>query len=203
MLKVEKEYIKEYGDIPYAEQERLDSLLRDTKFTKNTPKIVEEINRIMKIAWEEIQIIIWLCPQPTPRPRLSGNSKVFYVSGSKNNKKLIENFLLEHELPYIITPCTFQCDSYFPIPKSMKSYEKILAELGFIKPISKPDWDNIGKTYSDMIQSFIIHDDALITEGLSRKFYSSKPRVEIKIKYMKEFDCKYNYKKITKQKGIQ
>ena len=203
MLKVEKDYLEEYGDIPYSQEKRLDYLLKETKFTKNTPNIIDEMKRIMNIEYEELSIIIWLAPQPTPRPRISGDNKVFYVKGSKNNRKLIEKFIINTPLPIITTPCIFQCESYFPIPKSMKSYEKILAELGFIRPISRPDWDNIGKTYSDMIQSTILHDDSLIVEGISRKYYSSKPRVEIKIRYMKEFDCKYNYKKIITQKGIK
>ena len=203
MLKMDKDYIRDYGDIPCSQEKRLDYLLKETNFTKHTPKIIDEMKRIMNIDYEELSIIIWLAPQPTPRPRISGDNKIFYVKGAKNNKKIIENFIIDTPLPIIVTPCIFQCESYFPIPKSMKSHEKILAELGFIKPISRPDWDNIGKTYSDMIQSTIIHDDSLIVEGISRKYYSTKPRVEIKIKYMKDFDCKYNYNKIMKQKGIK
>ena len=78
----------------------------------------------------------------------------------------------------------------------MNSVNKILAELGFIRPISKPDWDNLAKAYCDMIQGYLLEDDALIIEGISKKYYSIKPRVEITIEWMESFDCKYNEDKI-------
>ena len=77
----------------------------------------------------------------------------------------------------------------------MKKHEKILAEMGLIRPISKPDFDNLAKTYSDMIQGTVMTDDALIVEGISRKYYSCKPRIEIIIEYMDEIDSDYNKKK--------
>ena len=81
----------------------------------------------------------------------------------------------------------------------MTKSEQILAEMGLIRPISKPDWDNLGKSYSDMIQGVLIQDDSLIIEGVSRKFYSAKPRVEITIEYLKDFDSKFNENKIIKR----
>ena len=47
-----------------------------------------------------------------------------------------------------------------------------------------------------MIQGLLIYDDALIIEGISRKWYSIKPRIEIKIKYMESFDSLFNLNKI-------
>ena len=84
----------------------------------------------------------------------------------------------------------------------MRENEKILAEMGYIRPISKPDWDNVGKTYSDMIQGTLLFDDSLIIEGISRKFYSIKPRIEIKIEYMKKYDSLYNTNKMRKKVEI-
>ena len=67
--------------------------------------------------------------------------------------------------------------------------------------MSKPDWDNVGKAYCDMIQDILIYDDSLVVEGVSKKFYSVKPRIEITIEYMEDYDCEFNKKKITK-KGV-
>ena len=80
----------------------------------------------------------------------------------------------------------------------MNNVEKICAELGIIRPTSKPDWDNVAKAYCDMIQGILIYDDSLIVEGNSRKFYSLKPRIEIKIEYMEDYDSKFNKRKIKK-----
>ena len=82
----------------------------------------------------------------------------------------------------------------------MNQIEKVLAEIGLIRPISKPDWDNVGKAYCDMLQGLILYDDSLIVEGVSKKYYSMKPRIEITISYMKEHDSGYNRKKM-KEKG--
>ena len=82
----------------------------------------------------------------------------------------------------------------------MNKSEKLRAEMGLINNLTKPDWDNLGKTYSDMIQNTIIMDDSLIIEGTVRKFYSSKPRIELTIEYADRYDSKYNMKNITKRK---
>ena len=58
------------------------------------------------------------------------------------------------EFELITTACKFYCDCYFPIPKSMTKNEKLRAELKLVNHLSKPDWDNLGKTYSDMIQKY-------------------------------------------------
>ena len=79
----------------------------------------------------------------------------------------------------------------------MSSVDKVLAELGFIRPISKPDWDNLAKAYCDMIQGFLLEDDSLIIEGVSKKFYSVKPRVEITLEWMESHDSKFNENKIV------
>lgn len=197
MLKMEKEYEEEYGHIPKDKLARLDYILSQVKSAKSVKgKLVNEINRIMGIEWETIEYVIWLVPKGTPRPRTSFHNH-FYVSGAADNKKLFQKFFDScPELAMIRTPCKFQCISYLPIPKSMKIYEQILAELGFIQPIVKPDFDNLAKAYSDMIQGTLIYDDVLIVEGTSKKYYSVKPRIEIRLEYMKGYDCEFNRKKI-------
>ena len=80
----------------------------------------------------------------------------------------------------------------------MSLVNQVLAELGLIRPVKKPDFDNLAKTYSDMTQGVLLFDDALIIEGISRKWYSCKPRIEITFKYMEDFDSDYNKKKILK-----
>ena len=200
MKKIEEEYIEKYGDIPKNENERFQNLLNSLNLSKKSKStIFPEINRILGMKWKNIDFIIYLLPKATPRPRHNGFRNIFYVIGAKDNKDIFRKFITKTDLPMISTPCKFTCISYLPIPNSMNSVEKILAELGLIRPIAKPDWDNIGKTYSDMIQGTLLFDDALIIEGVSKKFYSTKPRIEIHIEYMEGFDCKFNEKKIGKK----
>lgn len=202
MIKAEKEYLKTYGAIPKDSIKRMDYLLNVVIGPKKRApnwNLLEEINKIRSIGWETIKYTIYLVPKGTPRPRNSRNH--FYVSGASDNKKVFEGFIKDNpDLAIIRTACKMRCDSYLPIPGSMKDIEKILAELGFIRPTSKPDFDNLVKTYADMIQGTLLYDDALIVDGRSRKYYSVKPRIEITLRYMKGYDSDYNRKKMINKK---
>lgn len=196
-MDLKKNYEELYGSIPTEEQARLDYLIQ----TINTKRglrfdFMKEINRINGIKWNHLEFIIYLVPKGTPRPR-SGKGNHFYVKGASDNKKFFKEFYKTWSThPKIVTPCKMTCTSYLPITKNMKKYEMILAELGLIRPIIKPDFDNLIKTYADMIQGTLLADDCLIIEGSSRKYYSVKPRVEISIDYMEEFDSVFNKNKM-------
>ena len=198
MLKIQKEYDEKYGDISESYEERLNQLIKPIKTSKRKDLLQEEIQRIKNINCITKTFTIYLLPKATPRPRL-GRRGVFYVKGAKDNKKLFKQFIKDMDVDMITTPTKFICKSYLPIPSSMNQIEKVLAELGFIRPISKPDWDNIGKAYCDMLQGLIIYDDSLIVEGVSKKYYSIKPRIEITVSYMEEHDSGYNSKKMQEK----
>lgn len=198
MTKLEKDYEKLYGQVPQCACERLKFLLDQIDLKRQKKNIVEEIKEINNIEWEELTYTIYILPKATPRPR-KGKNGIFYVSGAKDNKKVFEKYLIKQDNKLITTPVKFECNSYFPIPKSMNKIEQICAELGYIRPTSKPDWDNIGKTYSDILTGFLIYDDALIISGTSNKYYSVKPRIEIKLYYMKDYDSSFNKKKIIRK----
>ena len=194
MTKQETEYKELYGDIPQSEIGRLDYLLNTFKSTNNLKgKITSTITNIRNIKYKELSYTIYLIPKATPRPRAT-RSGVFYVKGAADNKKIFRQFYKDNDF-MIYTPCKFYCTSYLPIPRAMNNLEKILAELGYIRPISKPDFDNLAKTYSDMIQDSLLYDDQLIIEGSSYKYYSIKPRIEIRIEYMEEYDSQFNLNK--------
>ena len=200
MKKIESDYIKTWGDVPRDDVARFRDLLKSMNLSKIArEKIFPEIRRIQNIPWKHHVFTIYLLPKGTPRPRHSRKSETFYVIGARDNKEVFLNFLRHTDMEIVTTPCRFTCISYLPIPKSMNNVQTILAELGFIVPISKPDWDNLGKTYSDMIQDALILDDVLIIDGTSKKRYSTKPRIEVHIEYMAEFDSEYNEKKIRKR----
>ena len=198
---MEKEYIQEFGDIPKEYCERIDLLLKESNLSRYQLSVYTEMKRIHKINWKSFKYTIYLLPKATPRPR-SGKNGIFYVKGASDNKKFFEkNFVNREDIPLITTPTKFACRSYLPIPKSMHPVEKILAEMGFIYPVSKPDWDNLAKAYCDMIQGIILYDDSLVVDGLSQKRYSTKPRIEIEISYMTDYDSQFNKNKILKKGG--
>ena len=198
MIKEEKEYQKNYGDVPEEERQRFDYLLKTIHYKKQKNSILNQIIHLGNIQWKTQKFTLYWVPKGTPRPRL-GKAHVFYVKDAKKNKERFRKFLVDDDWEMVTTPCIFEVRSYFPIPASMKKQEKVLSEMKLIRPISTPDWDNIGKTYSDMIQDIVLFNDSLIVDGISRKYYSVKPRVEIIIRYMAEYDSDFNYKKMQKQ----
>lgn len=194
-------YQDEYGKVSNDHLERIYNFL-DNINDRQLEGIRNDIENNLNTKWKSISFIFYFIPKATPRARLSGFGKHFYVADAMNNRKLMEKFV-KHELNdfnVITTACKFYCDCYFPIPKSMNKSEKLRAEMKLVNNLTKPDWDNLGKTYSDMIQNTIIMDDSLIIEGSVRKFYSSKPRIEITIEYADRYDSKYNMKNITRRK---
>jgi len=197
MKKFEKEYIEKYGDISSDQEERV-SLLKQSLRPYQLQEYMAKKLLIENIEWSSQSFTIYLLPKGTPRPR-SGKFG-FYVKGAKDNKEYFERYLSElgDELPLIKTPSIFTCKSFLPTPSSMNKVEKLLAEEGFIRPTSKPDWDNLAKTYCDMIQGYTVYDDSLIIKGVSEKYYSLKPRIELTLSWMNDYDSVFNKRKIDK-----
>ena len=79
------------------------------------------------------------------------------------------------------TPIYILIDSYSPIPKSASKSRKRQMLCFQIRPKSKPDWDNIGKTVCDALNGIAYKDDAMVVDGRVRKFYANEPRMEIVI----------------------
>lgn len=201
-----KEYNDKYSHIPKDYYERFLYLLDKIKLSdKDLDKVRASIKRFLKIRWETIDLVVWFFPSATPRARLSGRTGVFYVKGAKFHSDIFRDFMEKEKLEYgvITTPCKLLIDLYVDIPENMGKVDKVLAELKFIRPMGKPDWDNAGKTYSDMIQKTLLLEDSLICEGTTRKFYSIKPRIEIRLEFMTKYDSKFNKRKIENWKTYE
>lgn len=198
-MKIEEDYNALYGNIPTSSEDRIKLLYKECKFPKKIKKEVQRrIHDIEKIGWEDVTYTMYILPKATPRPRSTSKGNFFYVKGAADNKKYFKKRIMQEDWNIIMTPCFFICKSYFPIPKNMSKVDKILAEMGYVNNLSMPDFDNLAKTYSDMIKGILLFDDRLIIKGASEKYYSTKPRVEVSISYMKEFDSEYNRKKIER-----
>lgn len=75
--------------------------------------------------------------------------------------------------------------SYKQIPKSKpKKFIKAALE-GLLRPITKPDTDNIAKNIKDALNKIAYYDDSQIVREVIDKCYSDTPRVEIEIKEWK------------------
>ena len=200
MTNSERKWKEKYGNLP-EEQDELIELIKNIKKI-DYDKYLKEKQRIENIEWKKIEFDLPLLPSVTPRARYSSVNNTFYVKGAAENKKIIKKLIKYSEI--ISTVTKFCVDCYFPTPISiLKGYEILLAEEKKILPMITKDWDNLGKTYSDMIQGYLIVNDNIICDGRVRKFFSIRPHVFITIEYQSEYDSDYNKKRVESSKSYK
>lgn len=85
-----------------------------------------------------------------------------------------------------------EIDAFFPVPKSKRKSEKEKMAANIIRPVKKPDADNVIKAIMDALNGAAYHDDAQIVEVRCRKWYAQNddPRVEIYIEEIKNHPTK-------------
>ena len=213
------DYDKNYYGIPLEYKDRLNYMIE--KYNVKESKMEEIINK--KFAMEsnlfyyDLNLVLYEEPEGTPRPRFRivnrknfnneaiSNSEfvhVYSINAREDNifmKKLVEQELLSLN-SLINTPCNICFNAFYKTPSYFSITDKFMAEIGLIDPVSKPDWDNIGKKYSDMYNHNIWIDDNLVKKGVVEKFYSILPRVEIQLRYLNCVYNKHQYNQITKRK---
>lgn len=215
----EREYQEKYSEIPKDYHARL-LYLYDKLHLNNT--ICEEIiskrdAMIDRLSYNEFFIVLYEEPEGSPRPRFRlvnrknlansamTNSQfvhVYSITGAEDNK-FMNRLVTEQDLmplnQLICTPCNIVFDAFIKTPSAFNRVDTFLSEIGIIRPIPKPDWDNIGKKYSDMYNSNIWLDDSLVISGTVNKYYSILPRVEIHLRYLNMLYNKYQYSNIIKR----
>ncbi len=121
-------------------------------------------------------------PQGKARPRVTRNG-TYTPQKTKDYQNQIKaeyitqtgNITLDGELSATIT-------CYYKIPKSTSKAKRKLIEDGKLRPVVKPDLDNVGKAVLDALNKVAYKDDSAIVELRLRKFYSDDPRVVVILK---------------------
>lgn len=72
--------------------------------------------------------------------------------------------------------------AYYSIPKSVSKKKKALMQDGRLRPVKKPDQDNVIKVFADSLNKLAYKDDTQIVDCQCRKFYSENPRVDVIIR---------------------
>ena len=200
------EYEQKYGDLPIYFSDQVMYILEKAKISdKDLPRIHRGITDLQNAKWKSFKFTVYLVPKSTPRPRYSNKLNGFYVSGAKENSDLFKEFInnISNRPEIITTPTIYKIKTFHPIPNSMNKIEKLLAELRLLYPINKPDFDNLAKTYSDMVQKHLLLDDSIIIKSVIEKYYSCRPRIEVEFQYMKNYDCHFNKKRIESWKNFK
>lgn len=208
------EYENQYGEIPIDYKERLEYLYDKLNVSdKQAFEILQKRDiMINNLQYTDTQIILFEVPEGTPRPRFRLINRSNLSNMAMNNSSFVHVYSLTgHEDQVfmkrlmnqedfdmldkmICTPCIIDIYAFCKTPSYYNKEDTILAEIGLHRPISKPDWDNLGKRYSDMFNSNIWLDDTLVIDGSIHKYYSVLPRIEIRLKYLNMVYNKHQYK---------
>jgi Holliday junction resolvase RusA-like endonuclease len=190
MRKEDKLYEQEFGHISNDLLERITQILGKKSINEKFNKEVEIIaKKIKRIKYKKVSFTMWKIVRPSARPRARNIGYIqMYVPRAKEEGDWFEEFAKENNLPFIETPCILNIKVYEKTPSSLSIKNKVLAELGYIRPWKRTgDFDNYAKGIADAIQHGMLKDDCLVVESKVEKWYSTKPRAEIELLYMEKW----------------
>ena len=212
------EYEEKYGDIPVDFRQRMSWLYDTLKLSQSQIYEIMTTSSQMSGALQfsgDINVVLFEVPEGSPRPRFRIVNRqnlanmaianpsfvhVYSITGAEDNKfmrRLVDAGELQQLDSLICTPCNVDICAYMRTPTSFNKTDTILAEMGLIRPIYKPDFDNIAKKYSDMFNKNVWLDDTLVIDGSIHKYYSVLPRIEIRIRYLNMLYNRSQYNSIT------
>lgn len=213
-----KEYQERYSEIPKDYIERL-SYMCDI-YNVNEKKFDEILAKkqamLENLYYKRLKVVLYEKPEGSVRPRTRIITPKNYMiaamvdkpfvhvyspnakDDSLHMKRLIDEELVELQ-DLICTPCICTFNAYYETPSSLSVVDKFMAETGLKRPLVKPDWDNVGKKYSDMYNENIWIDDSYSITGIVNKYYSILPRVEIELQYLNALYGKVEYSNLIKR----
>ena len=213
-------YNEKYLDIPRDYNERLLWMIDNYHITESQMDqiIYRKRNMEENLYFLDYVLILYEEPEGTPRPRFRIINKRNYMDAAIASPNFVhvyqpraaedsrfmqrlqgQDLLNLHQL--VQTPCNIVINCFFKTPSDYSISDKIIAEYGLDWSIKKPDWDNVGKKYSDMYNTNVWLDDNLVISGVVNKFYSILPRVEIQLRYLNVATNKKQYNVITSKKN--
>ena len=119
------------------------------------------------------------------RPRFStkgGFPRAYTPAKTESYQKSIKAEYLENYIPLLFapnTPLLIIVNAFMPIPKSTSKNNRISMLEGHIRPMKKPDADNILKAAMDALNGVAYEDDKQLVSTTCNKWYSEVPRTEI------------------------
>jgi Holliday junction resolvase RusA-like endonuclease len=132
-----------------------------------------------------IKLIIYGQPVAQGRPRFStagGHIKAYDPAKSRDFKQYIKLVASQNRPEKLLEgPLQMDIQVFKETLKSFSKKKATLAEEGKIRPITKPDADNLGKLVMDSLKSVVWKDDSQVVDLHISKWYSATPRIEITI----------------------
>lgn len=217
-----KEYDLKYGEIPRDYSERINYMIDKYHLSPSKMDQIIQRKRAMEhwLDYYDFKVILYEEPGGAKRPRFRIINKRNYHQAAIANPEFVHVYspnaaedhtfmhrLINDELVqldnFIQTPCICDFTAYFKTPSYYNTIETFLCEIGLDRQYMKPDWDNIGKKYSDMYNSNVWLDDNLVVDGAVHKYYSILPRVEIHLRYLNFMYTEKDYNRIINRKDYK
>lgn len=128
-----------------------------------------------------VSIIIYGKPHGKGRARVTKKGFAYTPKKTKENQSYIQSLAIEamtgkEKLQGAIT---MELYIYAPIPVKFKKLERQLALDGKIRPIHRPDIDNVIKQVADSCNWIVYEDDCQISEIKASRHYSLNPRIHV------------------------
>ena len=202
-----EEYNQKYPDRSYDPVKSLKRYfdLRSWSYEKASKKANKKLEKILeKREYETIHITMYEYPMKTDRPRTTRTGRMYSPNAAENHNYFEKAFkqVCKH-LKLINTPAEIEIEAYLEMPAQVKPDEVILFEAKVLDVVDVPDYDNVGKCYTDIQKNISILDDDIFHVGTVKKYYSVVPRVVIRITYLKQHESEYIYKKLKTRKSVK
>jgi Holliday junction resolvase RusA-like endonuclease len=126
-------------------------------------------------------IVVHGKPRGKMRPRFTRNGHSYKdPKDVEYEKQIQEAFISSGEVKrdgYV----SINIDAFYQIPKGTSKRVKALMIEGKIRPVVKPDLDNIAKIVLDALNGYAYKDDNQVVDCYVSKWYSEDARIQIKI----------------------
>jgi Holliday junction resolvase RusA-like endonuclease len=121
------------------------------------------------------------------RMRIAARTGAHFVPAPQRNAMAalrIEaaNTMLHMGAAVLDEPVSVELLAELPIPASWSKKRRNLAILGYIRPGTRPDIDNIFKLMADAFNGVIWRDDVLVVDVHMRKIYGLQPKLVVTVK---------------------
>jgi Holliday junction resolvase RusA-like endonuclease len=135
---------------------------------------------------KEITVIVPGEPIGKARPRWA-KFGIYIPKKTVNYETFIrEIFAIQHpQFEPVEDALRIEAYAFFSLPKTSRKKSSAMIN-GMIRPAKRPDIDNILKVCLDALQTIAFKNDSQVVECEIKKFYSRIPRIELKIKDLKE-----------------